>query len=463
MNELLDLLPYLSKREREELDKLLQTSESYTSFYLRNKPDHWGFPKHVEFLCSVVDKLVTGEYQGVTLSIPPGHAKTTTITHPFPVYAGMRWPSETAVFTGYSQDFAERNLSRPSREIAHNIGVLDPESNAMKEWRLTNGARMIARGVGAAPTGINPIGTLVTDDPINSRAQAESKIERDNIWDWWTGSIVQRFWPSTRRLVIATRWHHDDLIGRIKASGDPNWVHINLPAIAEASDPLGREIGEALWPEVKPIEFLEQQHKAMGDYNFQALFQGNPTPREGAMLKVDRLIRPPEGHATASVLAFDVASSEVTGDWTAAAFWESVGDKFRLTLFRVKLSTEERNRWMRGLADKLQPGRVVFPQDPGSAGKDVRKMFERLFVGFAFEAEQPVGTKAVRAEPMASAIEAELVGLAHNEFYTDAVESFRQFPNGKHDDFEDAAATGYKVITRMVGTSVYDSFFGIAG
>jgi len=253
----------------------------YTSFYLRNKPVHWGFPKHVEFLCSVVDKLVTGEYQGVTLSIPPGHAKMTTITHPFPVYAGLRWPSETAVFTGYSQAFAERNLSRPSREIAENLGVLDPESNAMKEWRLRNGARMIARGVGAAPTGINPIGTLVTDDPINSRAQAESKTERDNIWDWWTGSIVQRFWPSTRRLVIATRWHHDDLIGRIKASGDPNWVHINLPAIAEANDPLGREIGEALWPEVKPIAFLEQPRTAMGEYNFPALFQGNPTPQRG--------------------------------------------------------------------------------------------------------------------------------------------------------------------------------------
>lgn len=333
----------------------------------------------------------------------------------------------------------------------------------MEEWFLTNGARMVARGVGAAPTGINPIGTLVTDDPINSRQQAESKLERDNIWDWWTGSIVQRFWPQTRRLVIATRWHHDDLIGRIKSSGDPNWVHINLPAIAEANDPLGREIGEALWPEVKPLEFLLEQRAAMGEYNFNALFQGNPTPREGATIKVGCLITPPIGEASISVLAFDVASSEITGDWTAAAFWERVGDKFRLTLFRVKLSTEMRNQWMRNLAEKLKPTRVVFPEDPGSAGKDVAEMFKRLFVGFAYEAERPVGSKEYRADPMASEIEAGHVGLVKNEFYDDAVESFRQFPNGKHDDLEDAAASGYRVITRMIGTSVFDAFCGLVG
>jgi predicted phage terminase large subunit-like protein len=457
------LLPYLTKQEKDELDRLLRSRESYTDFYLRIKPAHWGFPKHVEFLCAQVDKLVNGEYKGVTLSIPPGHAKTTTISHPLPIYSGLRWPDQTTVFTGYSQTFAERNLSRPSREIAKEQGILDTSYNAMEEWFLTNGARMVARGVGAAPTGINPIGTLITDDPINSRAQAESKLERDNIWDWWTGSIVQRFWPDTRRLVIATRWHHDDLIGRIKASGDPNWVHINLPAIAEANDPLGRNIGEALWPEVKPISFLEEQRKALGEYNFQSLFQGNPTPREGAILKVDKLINPPQGEAEMSVLAFDIASSEVTGDWTAAAFWEKVGGYYRLTLWRVKMSTEQRNQWMRFLAEKLNPTRVVFPQDPGSAGKDVRRMFERLFQGFAYEFELPVGTKEFRVEPMASTIESGLVGIVDNEHHDDAIESFRQFPNGKHDDFEDAAATGHKVLTRMIGGSVYDAFFGLAG
>jgi len=457
------LLPYLTGREKEELDKLLRSKETYTEFYLRIKPSHWTFPKHVEFLCSVADKLVTGEYQRVTLSMPPGHAKTTTITHPLPVFWGLNHPKDVSVFTGYSQTFADKNLSRPSREIARELKMLDPTSNAMEEWFLTNGARMVARGVGSAPTGVNPIKFLLADDPIKDRAQAESQTERNNIGDWWQGSIVQRFWPDTRALVIATRWHHDDLIGRIKASGDKSWVHINLPAIAEANDPLGREIGEALWPEVKPLSFLEEQRKALGEYNFQSLFQGNPTPREGAILKVDRFINPPVGEAEMSVLAFDIASSEVTGDWTAAAFWEKVGANFRLTLFRVKLSTEMRNQWMRNLADKLRPTRVVFPQDPGSAGKDVRRMFERLFQGFAYEAELPVGSKEFRVEPMASSIESGLVGLVRNEFYDDAIESFRQFPNGKHDDFEDAAATGHKVLTRMTGTSVYDAFFGLAG
>ena len=90
-------------------------------------------------------------------------------------------------------------------------------------------------------------------------------------------------------------------------------------------------------------------------------------------------------------------------------------------------------------------------------------MFERLFQGFAYEFELPVGTKEFRVEPMASTIESGLVGIVDNEHHDDAIESFRQFPNGKHDDFEDAAATGHKVLTRMIGGSVYDAFFGLAG
>lgn len=415
----------------------------------------------------MVDKLVTGEYKGVTLSIPPGHAKTTTITHPFPVYAGLRWPSETAVFTGYSQDFAERNLSRPSREIAENLGVLDLDSNAMKEWRLTNGARMIARGVGAAPTGINPIGTLVTDDPINSRAQAESKTERDNIWDWWQGSIVQRFWPSTRRLVIATRWHYDDLIGRIKESGDPNWVHINLPAIAEVNDPLGRNIGEALWPEVKPIEFLEEQRKAMGDYNFQALFQGNPTPREGAMFKVSRfefIDASDLPQMVAKVRRWDVASSKGKGDYTAGVLMgvDADGRFYILDVVRGQWATDERNRVMRQTAEMDGTGvRVIVPEDPGAAGKDAALAFTRLFAGFSVATERETGDKTVRADPLSAQVNAGNVTLVRAEWNPVLIEEYRQFPNGTHDDQVDAGAGAFNHVSKT--NSVYDSFFGLIG
>lgn len=454
------MLRSLDGKALAEIDRLLLASETFTDFYLRTKPPFYGFPKHIEYLCSLVDRVVSGEIQKLTVSLPPGHGKSDTITRRLPVYWGQSHPRDAIVFTGYSQGFAERNLSRPAREVAEELGLLDPNSNAMEEWRLKNGARLVARGVGAAPTGINPISLLIADDPINSRQQAESVTERENIWDWWTGSIVQRFFPETRAIVIATRWHEDDLIGRLKATGDKSWAHVNLPAIAEGDDPLGREPGEALWEDRKGIAFLEGVRTQIGEYNFSALYQGNPTPRTGSLLKVDKLV-PVIGEASASVLAFDVAASELSGDWSAACYAEAVGGLVRLTLWRVRLETDARNRWMRELAERLNPDRVVYPEDPGSAGKDVSRMFARLFTGFSYTAERPTGAKTVRAEPLASAIEAQLVGIEDNEFKKDAVEEFRVFPNGKHDDIVDAAASAFNQLAKMAGSNVFNEFYGL--
>ncbi|HEX9950644.1 MAG TPA: hypothetical protein VGB53_02670 [Rubricoccaceae bacterium] len=153
------------------------------------------------------------------------------------------------------------------------------------------GPPLVTRGVGNPPTGVNPISLLVADDPIKSRADAASATLRDNVWQWWTGSIIQRFWPRTRAVVIATRWHEDDLIGRLKKADDPAnggpgvWTFVNLPALA-GDDPLGREPGEALWPAAKPAPFLHALRCSMGAYEFEAVFQGNPTPRDGSLFKV---------------------------------------------------------------------------------------------------------------------------------------------------------------------------------
>jgi hypothetical protein len=211
----------------------------------------------------------------------------------------------------------ERDNIWHCRELAREMGVLGDKATALDEWRFKNGARLVSRGVGSAPTGINPISLLVCDDPIKDRKQASSAVERDNIWQWWQGSIIQRFWPRTRAVVIATRWHEDDLIGRLKASGDDSWTFINLPAIAQENDPLGRMPGEALWPEAKPLAFLEKQRAAMGDYEFEAVFQGNPTPREGSFFKVDRfgfVDAAPKGYRT--VRRWDNAATAGSGDYT---------------------------------------------------------------------------------------------------------------------------------------------------
>ena len=426
---------------------------SYPDWYRSTIPSHWGFPRHIEFLCDLIQQVIDGKLNRVALSLPPGHGKSTTVTQRFPIYWGLKHPNDTTVLTGYSQTFAEKNLSRPSREVAEELGILDPTSQAMEEWRLRNGARIIARGVGSAPTGINPIGLLVADDPLKDRAQANSEIERENLWQWWQGSIIQRFWPRTSAFIIATRWHHDDLIGRLKAVNDGTWTFINLPAIAESDDPLGRAKGEALWPEGKPIEFLEQQRTAMGAYEFESLFQGNPTPREGNMFKVDRFqfcdaSDLPKGLVL--VRGWDIASSSGKGDYTAGVLIgrdSLTGRYYIVHVHRGQWDTDVRRREILSTAQMDgKTVRIIGPQDPGAAGKDAALEFVRMLAGFSVSTELQSGEKTQRADAFSAQVNAGNVTIVRGEWNSPYIEELRTFPSGRNDDQVDASSSAFNAV-----------------
>lgn len=432
----------MSEQERAELDSLLLTTpETFSEFYRRSISPRWGVPRHIEYLCSVVDRLVSGEFQKVILNVPPGHAKSTTITHRLPVYWGMRRPSTASLLTGYSQTFANKGLSRFARDVAQEMGLLG-EASAMEEWHLVNGSRVVARGVGNPPTGINPIELIVIDDPIDGVESAMSEAQRQNVIDWFNGSIRQRFWPETRALVIATRWHERDLPGHL-LSQDDGWVHINLKAIAEEDDPLGRKPGEALWPDAKPIEFLEAE-RAKNPFWFEALYQGNPSPREGDFFKPGSLNfchRNDIDQNWSSVVALDLGYSE-SGDFTALAQgWKGPDNRFYLDIKRIRKELDERNQWI-DRECRARKARVLIPQDGGS-GKDVVKALTRLLAGLTCVAKPVSRSKELRASPLASQINAGNVYLIDSPEAREFAEECRVFPKGKNDDMIDAAADAY--------------------
>lgn len=439
---------------------------SYAEWYRNSLPAGYAFPRHIEFLCGIVQKIIDGDLKRVAISTPPGHAKSETITRRLPVYWGQRHPKDAIVFTGYNQTFAEKNLSKPAREIARELGLLSPATAAMDQWELTNGARLLARGVGQAPTGVNPISLLVADDPIRDREQASSQVERDNIWDWWQGSIVQRFFPRTAALVIATRWHEDDLIGRLKARGGDSWTFINLPAIAGENDPMGRAAGEALWPEVKPIEFLESQRKEMGDFHFEALFQGNPTPREGSFFKVSNLKKVSISEVPKDLptcIGFDNAYTEDGGDWTAGIHMSGPDEngKFYVEPWRIQAEPSKRNEEMVAWAKLKKPRYITVPKDP-AAGKEVAQTQIRMFAGFSVTAvpRHKGETKALVADPFAAQVNAGNVCVVvgpEDEYFVgghqrsraaDYIEELRQFPGGKNDDQVDGSADAFNKLTK---------------
>ena len=441
--------------------------EAYPAWYARTVPPTWGeTPPHVRFVLDRVQDVVDGKIQRLALSLPPGHGKSASVTHRLPVYWGERHPGDVVLFTGYSQRFAEKHLSQPAREVAQEMGVLSPDATALDEWRLTTGARLVTRGVGNPPTGVNPISLLVCDDPIKSRAEAASPAVRENVWEWWTGSIVQRFWPRTRAVVIATRWSPDDLIGRLQQQDDPanggpgDWTFINLPALAVEGreDPLGRAPGEPLWPDAKPAAFLHGLRAEMGAYEFEALFQGNPTPREGTLFKASLLSivdHAPPGLPAAR--GWDMGATEGAGDYTAGVkvSGPDADGLFYVEPVRFRHEPAERNRRIRQTAETDGPAvRQRGPQDPGAAGKESAKTFVELLAGFPVVTHPVSGSKELRAEPLAAQVNAGNVRVvAHGTPEGRAaaaafVEEARQFPNGTHDDMIDAAADAFAEVAR---------------
>jgi len=127
---------------------------------------------------------------------------------------------------------------------------------------------------------------LIIDDPIRDREAADSEGQRDRVWEWYGEVARTRLMPRAVQLLTQTRWHDDDLAGRILNSEDQrNWTVLTLPAIAEESDALGRSPGDVLWPQWYPRERLEQQRTVMGERAFSAVYQQNPIPATGGIFK----------------------------------------------------------------------------------------------------------------------------------------------------------------------------------
>jgi len=172
-------------------------------------------------------------------------------------------------------------LREPSYKTAFQTR-LDPESQSAEAWLTTNGGGFVAAGVGGGITG-KGAHVLVIDDPVKNREDAESQNNRDANWDWYTSTAYTRLAPGGGVLVILTRWHDDDLAGRLlKATGEggDDWEVVRYPAIAEDDEEF-RDAGEPLHPERYDFDSLERIRRAVGPRDWSALYQQNPVADDG--------------------------------------------------------------------------------------------------------------------------------------------------------------------------------------
>jgi predicted phage terminase large subunit-like protein len=225
-------------------------------------------------------------------------------------------------------------------------------------------------------------------------------------------------------------------------ASEPNrWTILKLPSIDDS--------GSALWPERYSVEDLRRIESTIGKYGFEALYQCNPSPREGSFFKVSNIEIVDEVPAgMPAVRAWDVAHTEGDGDFTAGVRLEGPhkGIYYVTDVVRGQWATDERDAEMRLAAglDGLDV-KIIVPEDP-SSGKSLVKHFIRLLAGFPVYPERPTVNKVLRADPLSSQVNAGNLRLKKGAWNKAFIEELRQFPNGKHDDQVDAAADAFAAL-----------------
>lgn len=285
-----------------------------------NDNPHYQSPPHIIRLNSL---LLDVEDERESLNrlmvfMPPRHGKSELISKYFTAWYLLNNPDKRIILSSYEADFAA-TWGQHSRDILEYHGPdynvhIDDKSSARNRWNIRDHrGGMMTAGVGGAITG-KGADVLVIDDPVKNAEEANSPTMREKAWDWFQSTAYTRLEPDGCIILIMTRWHEDDLAGRILRESGEDWTVLSLPAINDNN--------EALWPERFPIQRLEEIRRELGSYWFNSLYQQTPQPAEGGLLKREWLndyTRIPQTGNLVYYQGWDLAISEKTSaDYTCS-------------------------------------------------------------------------------------------------------------------------------------------------
>lgn len=338
------------------------------------------------------------------ISVPPRHSKTETILHAVAWWLQAR-PQDTVAYISYAADIAQ-SKSRRMRDMARRAGVrLRADSKAVHEWRTEEGGGVLATGVGGPLTG-QGANLLIVDDPLKNSEEAESPTIRQNLWEWFESTAMTRVEPGGSVIIVHTRWHDDDLIGRLIQAG--GWEQINLPAIAYE----GTADEAALWPERWSLADLKTKKREVGAYVWASLFQGEPRPRGGRLFREPTRYKHPLitelGSKARIIVGVDPAATDkTTADHSAIVVMACDGKpgtvEFRgdiLEVWRGQVQIPE--LLQRCLHYSRQYGAPLAVESVGGF-KAVPQMLRAMDRGARILEVHPMGDKFQRAQPVAAA------------------------------------------------------------
>jgi len=260
---------------------------------------------HTDILCEALDDVYYGKIRFFLVEEPPRHSKSLHVSQLFPSWVFGKNQDDSIIVASYSGDLAADH-GRATRELMNSTKYqnifktkLAPDSKAKSKFNTTGKGAYNAAGVGGSITG-KGAKFFVIDDPFKDRKEADSALIREDR-DRWRKSVARtRLTPDGCMIITHTRWHDDDIVGRIVAENEwidyfeykekglsgKKWVRLRLPAIAE-KDELFRKKGEALWASHYNLTELEDIKKELGGYEWSALYQQNPIDEENQVFKKD--------------------------------------------------------------------------------------------------------------------------------------------------------------------------------
>jgi predicted phage terminase large subunit-like protein len=413
--------------------------------WLQNRevaPAGWRFDwPHLTALCGALERVTTGETNRLMVFMPPRHCKSET-TARYLAYRLEQDPTLTGIVSSYAQSLANR-LSRKVRRVVEARKVpFTADAYSVEDWELLAGGGVRAAGVGGGVTGMGARLILI-DDPVKGREEADSEVMRERAWDWYLDDIHSRLEPGGAIVVVMTRWHEDDLAGRLLAAqdeGGEQWDVLSLPALAEDDDPLGRAPGEALCPDRYDAVWMEAKKSTSGPRSFAALYQQRPVPLEGLLLRTDRVEHSEADPASLRIYqAWDLAiSQKATADYTACATVgvDGAQNAHLLHLWRGRVSFDQTVQKMAEMAEAWKPQQVGI-ETVGYQSAAFQEASRRHMLPFReVKADRD---KVTRAQLLAARIDAgKFFANRKAAWWPGFEEEAIGFPAGKHDDMVDA-------------------------
>lgn len=416
---------------------------------------HCGFEpaRHHAFLIRKLEDVAAGRIKRLMVFMPPGSAKSTYSSLLFASWWLARERSHHILASSYSADLADRWSRKVRALVDEHAAILDvslsKEMQSVSHWALASGGEYRSAGVGGSITGFRAWLGII-DDAVKNREEADSETMRERTWDWFVADYETRLVPGAPLVVIGTRWHDDDLYGRIlkraREIGE-EWTVIKLPAFATDDDPLGRAPGEPLWPEWQSKDQLDMERARKGPREWSALYQQDPTPEGGLYFERNwvRPTKPPPREFMRIIGASDYAVTEGANDYTVhfVGGVDPEGTLHLLDRYRRQSSADQWIEAFLGLVKTWEP--VAWGEEEAMILKSVgpfieRRMSERnLWVnrkGF-----RPVSDKPTRARTLqAMAAQGKIACDPDKPWLAELLAEMMSFPAGQNDDQIDALA-----------------------